>query len=139
MSTTYSNIRNYRHHSGVNQHGIETIDMHTGGEPLRVILDGFPELKGEFVLDYRRYCLENYDHYRQLLMFEPRGHADMYGCIMTPPNDENADYGACCETNPDGSVECIASCGTAPVMAMNEDFHESVTLEGADKIVEACE
>ena len=35
-------------------------------------------------------------------------------------------------------VECIASCGTAPVMAMNEDFHENVSPESADKIVEAC-
>jgi len=72
---------------------IKTIDMHTGGEPLRVILDGFPELKGDSVLDYRRYCKEHYDHLRTALMFEPRGHADMYGCILTPPNDESGDFG----------------------------------------------
>jgi len=72
---------------------IKTIDMHTGGEPLRVIIDGFPELKGNSVLDYRRYCKENYDHLRTTLMFEPRGHADMYGCILTPPNDDEGDFG----------------------------------------------
>ena len=72
---------------------IKTIDLHTGGEPLRVIVDGFPELKGDSVLDYRRYCKENYDHLRTSLMFEPRGHADMYGCILTPPNDEDGDFG----------------------------------------------
>lgn len=60
---------------------IETIDMHTGGEPLRVILKGFPVLKGDSVLDYRRDCNDNYDHLRTALMFEPRGHADMYGCL----------------------------------------------------------
>lgn len=72
---------------------IKTIDMHTGGEPLRVIVDGFPELKGNSVLEYRRYCKENYDHLRTALMFEPRGHADMYGCILLPPNDDDGDFG----------------------------------------------
>lgn len=72
---------------------IKTIDMHTGGEPLRVIIDGFPELKGSSVLEYRRYCMENHDHLRTALMFEPRGHADMYGCILVPPNDDQGDFG----------------------------------------------
>lgn len=72
---------------------IKTIDMHTGGEPLRVILDGFPELKGNSVLEYRNYCKENHDDLRTSLMFEPRGHADMYGCILVPPNDEGGDFG----------------------------------------------
>lgn len=72
---------------------IRTIDMHTGGEPLRVILDGLPELKGNSVLEYRRYIKENHDEYRTALMFEPRGHADMYGCILLPPNDAEADFG----------------------------------------------
>ena len=72
---------------------IKTIDMQTGGEPLRVIVDGFPELKGNSVLEYRRYCKENYDHLRTALMFEPRGHADMYGCILLPPNDQEGDFG----------------------------------------------
>jgi len=72
---------------------IKTIDMHTGGEPLRVIVDGFPELKGNSVLEYRKYCKDQYDHLRTALMFEPRGHADMYGCILTPPNDNDGDFG----------------------------------------------
>ena len=72
---------------------IKTIDMHTGGEPLRVIIDGFPELKGNSVLERRRYCMENHDDLRTSLMFEPRGHADMYGCILVPPNDEEGDFG----------------------------------------------
>jgi len=72
---------------------IKTIDMHTGGEPLRVIIDGFPELKGNSVLERRRYCKENHDELRTALMFEPRGHADMYGCILVPPNDEEGDFG----------------------------------------------
>lgn len=72
---------------------IKTIDMHTGGEPLRVIVSGFPELKGNSVLEYRRYCKENHDDLRTALMLEPRGHADMYGCILVPPNDDEGDFG----------------------------------------------
>jgi len=69
------------------------IDAHTGGEPFRVIVDGFPELKGDTILERRRYAKENYDHLRTALMWEPRGHADMYGCILTPPVTPEADFG----------------------------------------------
>ena len=72
---------------------INTIDMHTCGEPLRVILDGLPELKGDNVLDYRNHMKTEFDYLRKALMFEPRGHADMYGCILVPPNDEAGDFG----------------------------------------------
>ncbi len=53
--------------------------MHTGGEPLRVFVSGFPEFKGNSVLDYRRYCKENVDHLRTALLFESRGHAVCMG------------------------------------------------------------
>ncbi|MEO0338375.1 MAG: proline racemase family protein [Bacteroidota bacterium] len=72
---------------------ITTIDMHTGGEPLRVILDGLPEIKGNTVLERRRYLMDHLDYIRTALMHEPRGHADMYGCILTPPNDQVGDFG----------------------------------------------
>lgn len=94
MSKTYQNILSKTEFSpNKDWLQIKTIDMHTGGEPLRVIIDGFPEFKGKSVLDYRRFCKENYDHLRTALMFEPRGHADMYGCILLPPNDEDGDFG----------------------------------------------
>ena len=94
MSSTYKNIRSKIDFTpNKDWLQIKTIDMHTGGEPLRVIVDGFPELKGNSVLEYRRSCKENFDHLRTALMFEPRGHADMYGCILLPPNDEDGDFG----------------------------------------------
>ncbi len=92
--TTYQNILQQTLFTPPNDwQQIQTIDMHTGGEPLRVILSGFPALQGNSVLDYRRYCKEHYDHLRRALMFEPRGHADMYGCMLVPPNDESGDFG----------------------------------------------
>lgn len=63
---------------------ITTIDMHTGGEPVRIIIDGLPPLRGHTVLEKRRYFREHYDHIRKGLMWEPRGHADMYGAVITP-------------------------------------------------------
>ncbi len=106
---------------------IKTIDMHTGGEPLRVIVSGFPELKGNSVLDYRRYCKEHYDYLRTALMFEPRGHADMYGCILVPPNDESGDFGILFLHNEGYSTMCghaIIAITTLAVEMKWIDVHE---------------
>ena len=83
---------------------IKTIDMHTGGEPLRVILDGFPEIRGKSVLGYRSYIRNNLDHLRTGLMFEPRGHADMYGVVITPSSV--ADFGVVFMHNEGYSTMC---------------------------------
>jgi proline racemase len=72
---------------------ITTIDAHTAGEPLRIITNGFPELPGKTILEKRQYARQHYDHLRRTLMFEPRGHADMYGCILVPPVTSDGDVG----------------------------------------------
>lgn len=72
---------------------ITTIDAHTEGEPFRVITGGLPELEGDTILARRRCMRDKYDHLRTALMWEPRGHADMYGCIVTPPVSPEADFG----------------------------------------------
>jgi proline racemase len=70
---------------------ITTIDMHTGGEPLRIVVDGLPVIEGRTVLEKRRYFKERYDFLRTGLLWEPRGHADMYGAIVTPAQDADFD------------------------------------------------
>lgn len=85
---------------------ITTIDAHTEGEPFRVITGGFPELPGETILARRRYAKENLDHLRTALMWEPRGHADMYGCIVTPPVTAEADIGVLFMHNEGFSTMC---------------------------------
>jgi proline racemase len=67
---------------------LTTIDTHTGGEPLRIVTSGLPEIKGRTVIEKRRYFMENFDPLRRGLLREPRGHADMYGAILTPPSDD---------------------------------------------------
>ena len=64
---------------------ITTLDAHTAGEPLRIITGGLPPIPGDTILAKRRYAQEHLDHLRRALMWEPRGHADMYGCILTEP------------------------------------------------------
>jgi trans-L-3-hydroxyproline dehydratase len=85
---------------------ITTIDAHTGGEPFRVITSGLPELPGDTILERRRYMREHLDHLRTALMWEPRGHADMYGCIVTPPVTTGADFGVLFLHNEGYSTMC---------------------------------
>jgi proline racemase len=70
---------------------ITTTEMHTGGEPLRVVTGGLPPIEGDTVLEKRRYFRERYDHIRTGLMFEPRGHADMYGAVISASKDADFD------------------------------------------------
>ncbi|MEA3476905.1 MAG: proline racemase family protein [Bacteroidota bacterium] len=85
---------------------ISTIDMHTGGEPLRVLADGYPEVKGETILEKRKYFRDHLDHLRKGLMWEPRGHADMYGAVLTEPCTREADFGTFFMHNEGYSTMC---------------------------------
>jgi proline racemase len=85
---------------------ISTIDAHAAGEPLRIITAGVPPLPGVTVLDRRRYMAEHYDDLRRTLLFEPRGHADMYGAVLTPPVTPGADFGVLFLTNEGYSTMC---------------------------------
>jgi trans-L-3-hydroxyproline dehydratase len=85
---------------------ITTLDMHTAGEPFRVITGGYPELPGDTILARRRYAREHLDRLRTVLMWEPRGHADMYGCIVTPPVTPEADIGVLFMHNEGYSTMC---------------------------------
>jgi trans-L-3-hydroxyproline dehydratase len=85
---------------------LETIEMHTCGEPLRVFVSGLPELKGDTILEMRRHFKDNHDNLRRASMFEPRGHADMYGAVITPPVSEGATFGTFFMHNEGYSTMC---------------------------------
>ena len=85
---------------------ITTLDMHTGGEPLRIILDGYPVFEGKKVLEIRKELTENYDHLRKAIMWEPRGHADMYGLLKVPAEREDSDFGVIFMHNAGYSTMC---------------------------------
>ena len=67
---------------------------------------GVPPLEGRTILEKRRYAAERLDAVRRLLVFEPRGHADMYGCFVTEPEDEGADLGVVFFHNAGYSTAC---------------------------------
>ncbi|MCG8607972.1 proline racemase family protein [bacterium] len=85
---------------------VTVIDAHTEGEPLRVIVSGFPDLSGKTILERRRTAKKDWDHLRTALMWEPRGHADMYGCILTPAVSSDADFGVLFAHNEGYSTMC---------------------------------
>jgi proline racemase len=70
---------------------IETIEMHTGGEPVRLVAGGYPPIPGATILAKRRHAQAHLDHLRRLLIFEPRGHFDMYGVLPVEPDLPGAD------------------------------------------------
>ncbi len=85
---------------------ITTVDYHTAGEPFRIVTGGVPRLEGENVLARRGFAAEHLDDVRRLLVNEPRGHADMYGCYVTPPDDEDGDLGVVFFHNEGYSTAC---------------------------------
>jgi proline racemase len=85
---------------------IHTIDYHTAGEPFRIVTGGVPPLEGRTILEKRRFAAERLDHVRRLLVHEPRGHADMYGCFVTEPEDGGADLGVVFFNNAGYSTAC---------------------------------
>ena len=85
---------------------ITTVEMHTGGEPLRIVKSGYPPIVGDTILDKRRYVRENLDHLRKLLMHEPRGHYDQYGALLVQPDNEEADMAVIFMHNEGYSTMC---------------------------------
>ena len=98
---------------------IKTVEMHTGGEAVRIIVSGkcvlsyglskqlcwknftpadpvnspsgYPPVPGDSILEQRRYAKEKLDHLRTMLMFEPRGHKEMYGALLVETTHPDAD------------------------------------------------
>ncbi|KAM4690386.1 trans-3-hydroxy-L-proline dehydratase [Rhinophrynus dorsalis] len=86
---------------------LSVVDMHTGGEPLRIVLSGAPAPEGRTVLEKRRWVRENMDWLRRVLMLEPRGHRDMYGALLVPGDEEKgADLGVLFMHNGGYSTMC---------------------------------
>ena len=113
--------------------GIRTVDYHTGGEPFRIVTAGVEPLRGATILDKRRDALERLDHVRRLLVNEPRGHADMYGCHVVEPNDEGADLGVVFFHNAGYST----ACGHGTIALVTWALEEGIVKrhEGENRVV----
>ena len=85
---------------------IRAVDYHTAGEPFRIVTGGTELPSGETILDKRRDARDRLDDVRRLLVNEPRGHADMYGCFVVEANDADADLGVVFFHNAGYSTAC---------------------------------
>jgi proline racemase len=112
---------------------LEVVDYHTGGEPFRIVTAGAPPLEGATILERRRFALDHVDHVRRLLVFEPRGHADMYGCHVVPPNDSGADLGVVFFHNAGYSTACGHGTIALVTWALDEGVVER--REGVNRVV----
>ena len=72
---------------------LQVVDAHTSGEFCRMVIGGFPEPVGNTMIEKKHWMEENYDHVRTALMFEPRGHHDMFGAFVCEPVNKEADFG----------------------------------------------
>lgn len=81
-------------------------DMHTGGEPLRIVTSGYPALPKGTILEKRAHVRDHLDHLRKILMFEPRGHYDMYGALLVEPDLPGADMAVLFMHNEGYSTMC---------------------------------
>lgn len=85
---------------------LKVVDMHTGGEPLRIVTSGYPDLPKGTILQKRAYVRDKLDHLRRILIFEPRGHYDMYGALLVEPDLPGADLAVLFMHNEGYSTMC---------------------------------
>ncbi|HEA21674.1 hypothetical protein LCGC14_0841220 [marine sediment metagenome] len=98
------------------------IDAHTAGNPVRVVSQGGPELKGADMSEKRQHFLKEYDWIRKGLMFEPRGHDMMSGSIFYPPSNPENDFGILfIETS-----GCLPMCGHGTIGAITIGIEEGL-------------
>lgn len=72
---------------------VQCLELHVGGEPLRIVTDGIPSLEGDTMMERMLYARENHDNFRKRVLHEPRGHSDQYGCLLMHPVTDDGDYG----------------------------------------------
>lgn len=84
----------------------ETVEAHTGGEPLRILCGELPAIPGDTILAKRAWARAHLEDLRRALMWEPRGHADMYGALPTEPVTEDGDLGVLFLHNEGWSTMC---------------------------------
>ncbi len=114
---------------------VSTIDSHTMGESTRIIVKGFPELKGNSMMEKKQDLQLNHDTYRRALVLEPRGHKDMFGAVLTEPTVPEADFGVifmddkgCLNMCGHGSIGVATALVEAELVEIKEPY-TYITLE----------
>ncbi|MDR3211742.1 MAG: proline racemase family protein [Planctomycetota bacterium] len=122
---------------------VVTIDTHTAGEPTRIAVSGIPKLPAGSVMERKEYLRQHGDWFRRLLMLEPRGHGDMFGAILVPPQHPEAEHGIIfMDTGGYLNMCCHGSIGVATALVKyglvnRQEPHTDITLETPSGLVQA--
>ena len=124
---------------------INTVDTHTLGEPTRVITGGIGPVLGQNMQEKKAWVAKNRDYIRRMLMFEPRGHQDMFGAVITEPMSCKADIGVIfmdgggyldmCGHGSMGVVTVILETGIIPIS--KKDVEKTISLDTPAGIIVA--
>lgn len=117
-------------------HHIRTIDAHTAGEPLRLVVDGLPAPEGATMLARREWARKHLDHLRRSIMLEPRGHADMYGALLTEPVTPGAHAGVLFMHNEGWSTMCGHGVIAVATIAIERGLMWDAAASGAGNVIE---
>ena len=66
---------------------IQVIDSHTGGEPTRLVVSGFPDLGSGSLAERRDRLSRDHDRWRAATVLEPRGNDVLVGALLCEPQD----------------------------------------------------
>ena len=113
---------------------ITTTDYHTAGEPFRIVTAGVAVPRGATVPDRRRWAMEHLDDVRSLLCREPRGHADMYGGFVTPPDDDDGDLGTVFFHNDGFSTACGHGTIALATWAIDSGLIDATRIPDGDEV-----
>lgn len=118
---------------------ISTIDTHTAGEPTRIVTGGLPNIPGRSMQEKKAWMTDKEDDLRKVLMWEPRGHRDMFGAILTAPVSEDADMGIIymdgggyldmCVHGSIGAVTAMVDCGILSLIDSKGERAQQVILD----------
>jgi proline racemase len=111
---------------------LQTIDAHAAGEPLRLVVGGFPAPQGRTMLEKREWVKKRQDHLRRALMLEPRGHADMYGAVLTEPVAPGSHAGVLFMHNEGYSTMCGHGVIAVTTIALERGLIMPAPLEPAE-------
>ena len=115
----------------MNSTSFSCIDGHTCGNPVRLVIDGAPDLEGKDMSEKRQFFINNFDWIRKGLMFEPRGHDMMSGAIIYPPHNPEND----CSILFIETSGCLPMCGHGTIGAVTIAIEENIVKPKTDGLL----
>jgi len=109
---------------------IHVIDSHTGGEPTRLVMDGFPALAGGTLVEKRDALRESHDHWRRACLLEPRGNDVLVGALYCEPVSPDATCGVVFFNN----SGYLGMCGHGTIGLVASLHHLGLIQPGEHKI-----